>query len=65
MSETSKVVRPCCTEDEGGPLGAAFQEEASNHQKVLLLRATVLNVLAKVRAIGQVSIGKVMNKNRI
>ena len=65
MSEASKMLLPCCTEDEGRSLGAAFQEEASNHQKGLLLRAMVLNVLAKVRAIGQVSIGKVMYKNRI
>jgi hypothetical protein len=41
------MLLPCCTEDEGRSLGAAFQEEASNHQKGLLLRAMVLNVLEK------------------
>jgi len=65
MSEASKMLLPCCTEDGGRPPEAAFQEEASNHQKGLSLRAAVLNVLVKVRAIGQVSIGKVMYKNRI
>ena len=27
-------VQPCCTEDEGRPLGAAIQVEASNHRKL-------------------------------
>ena len=47
MSEASKMLLPCYTEDEGRSLGAAFQEESSNHQKGLLLRAMVLNVLEK------------------
>jgi hypothetical protein len=45
MSEANKMSRPCCTEDEGRSLGAVFQEEASNHQKGLLLRAMVLSIL--------------------
>ena len=47
MSEASKMLFPCCTEDEGRSLGAAFQEEASNHQKGLSLRAVVFSVLEK------------------
>ena len=65
MSEANKFLRPCCTEDGGRPPEAAFQEEASNRQKGLSLRAMVLNVLEKSEIFGQVSIGKVMNKNRI
>ena len=35
------------TKDEGGPLGAALQEEASNHLKLRRLRALVVSVKEK------------------
>jgi hypothetical protein len=41
-------LQPCCTEDEGGPLGAAMQVEASNHLKLLWSKATVVSVKEKV-----------------
>jgi len=40
-------VQPCCTEDEGGPLGAAMQVEASNHLKLLWSKAMVVSVKEK------------------
>jgi hypothetical protein len=39
---------PCCTGDEGRPLGAAMQVEASNHLKLLWSKATVVSVKEKV-----------------
>jgi hypothetical protein len=33
--------------DEGGPLGAVFQEKASNHFKLLRLRGVVVSVEGK------------------
>jgi RNA-directed DNA polymerase len=41
-------LQPCCTEDEGGPLGAAMQVEASNHLKLLWSKAMVVSVKEKV-----------------
>ena len=38
---------PCCTRDEGGPLGAAMQVEASNHLKLLWSKAMVVSVKEK------------------
>ena len=38
----------CCTGDEGRPLEAALQEEASNHLKLQRLRADVVSVKEKV-----------------
>jgi hypothetical protein len=40
---------PCLTEDEGGPLGAAVQAEASNHRKLLWAKAMVVSVTEKAR----------------
>ncbi len=37
----------CCIEDEGRPLRAAFQEEASNHRKLRRSRAGVVSVTEK------------------
>lgn len=36
-------------EDEGGPLGAAIQVEASNHRKLLWVKAMVVSVTEKTR----------------
>ena len=41
-------MQPCCTRDEGGPLGAAVQAEASNHLKLLWSKAMVVSVKEKV-----------------
>ena len=38
-----------CTRDEGRPLGAALQEEASNHLKLLWSKAMVVSVKEKAR----------------
>ena len=38
-----------CTRDEGGPLGAGLQEQASNHLKLLWSRAMVVSVEEKSR----------------
>jgi len=40
---------PCCTEDEGRPLGAAIQVEASNHLKLLRAKAVVVSVKEKAK----------------
>jgi hypothetical protein len=37
----------CCTRDEGGPLGAAVQAEASNHPLLLPLREVVVSELGE------------------
>lgn len=39
----------CCTEDEGRPLEAAMQVEASNHLKLLWTKAMVVSVKEKAR----------------
>ena len=36
-----------CAEDEGGPLGAGLQEQASNHLKLLWSKAMVVSVEEK------------------
>ena len=36
-----------CTKDEGGPLGAGLQEQASNHLKLLWSKALVVSVKEK------------------
>jgi hypothetical protein len=38
-----------CVEDEGGPLGAGLQEQASNHLKLLWPKAMVVSVEEKSR----------------
>ena len=43
-------VQPCCTRDEGGPLGAAVQAEASNPPLLLPSREAVVSELGKGRA---------------
>lgn len=42
-------VQPCCTRDEGGPLEAAVQAEASNHPLLLPLREVVVSESGKGR----------------
>ncbi len=37
----------CCTEDEGGPFGAALQEEAPNYHERLRSKAVVVSVMEK------------------
>ena len=39
----------CCIRDEGGPLDIAFQEEVSNHPKLLRSRVVVVSVGGKGR----------------
>jgi len=39
----------CCTKDEGRPLVAVLQEEASNHLKLRWLRAMVVSVKEKAK----------------
>lgn len=41
------TVQPCCVSDEGRPLEAAVQAEASNHRKLRRLRAGVVSVTEK------------------
>ena len=41
--------RLCLTEDEGRPLGAAIQVEASNHRKLLRSKAVVVSVTEKAK----------------
>ena len=38
-----------CTKDEGGPLGAGLQEQASNHLKLLWPKVMVVSVEEKAR----------------
>jgi RNA-directed DNA polymerase len=40
-------VQPCCTRDEGGPLGAAVQAEAPNYPLLLPSREVVVSELGK------------------
>jgi len=42
--------QPCCTKDEGRPLGVGLQEQASNHLKRLWSKAMVVSVKAKGEA---------------
>jgi hypothetical protein len=42
-----RFVKRCCGEDEGRPLGVAFQEEASNHPLLLRLRDVVVSERGK------------------
>jgi hypothetical protein len=35
MGALKHPVQPCCTKDEGRPLEAGLQEQASNHLKLL------------------------------
>ena len=43
-------VQPCCTSDEGRPLEAAVQAEASNHPRLLPLREAVVSAVGNGRA---------------
>ncbi len=43
-------MKSCCVEDEGRPLEAALQEEASNHSELLRPKAVVVSVREKGRA---------------
>lgn len=45
--DVTHSVQPCCTGDEGWPLGAAIQVEASNHLKLLWSKAMVVSVKEK------------------
>jgi hypothetical protein len=47
---TESSVQPCCTSDEGRPLEAAVQAEASNHPLLLPLREVVVSEMGKGRA---------------
>ena len=46
-SVSEKKTEPNCTRDEGGPLGAAMQVEASNHRKRLWSKAMVVSITEK------------------
>ena len=41
--------QPCCTRDEGGPLGAGIQVQASNHLELRGSKAQVVSVEEKAR----------------
>ena len=41
--------QPCCTRDEGGPLEAGLQGQASNHLELLRSKAVVVSVKEKAR----------------
>ena len=47
--ELSRELALRCIRDEGGPLGAAIQVEASNHLKLLWTKAMVVSVKEKAR----------------
>ena len=42
--------KPCLTEDEGRPFGAAMQVGAPNHRKLLWAKAMVVSVTVKGEA---------------
>jgi hypothetical protein len=42
-------LKPCLAKDEGRPLGAAMQVEASNHRKLLCSKAMVVSVTEKAK----------------
>ncbi|WP_205078119.1 hypothetical protein [Pelotomaculum propionicicum] len=44
-----RALKPCLIEDEGRPLGAAIQVEASNHRKLLWSKAMVVSVTEKAK----------------
>ncbi len=50
MPRRSASEQPCCMRDEGRPLGAAVQAEASNHPLLLCSRDMVVSELGKGRA---------------
>jgi len=41
------TLMPCCTSDEGRPLGVADQAEIPNHPELYSLRAVVVSVMGK------------------
>jgi hypothetical protein len=45
----STLEQPCCTQDEGRPLGTALQEEVPNHLTRRWLRARVVSGEEMVR----------------
>ena len=45
---TNSLMQPCCTKDEGRPLGAVMQVKAPNHLKLLRSKAVVVSVKEKV-----------------
>jgi len=56
-SQEPKTLRNC-TNDEGGPFGAALQGEASNHLKLLWLKSPVVSVEEKAHKMCQVGTKK-------
>ncbi len=52
--ETLEV--PCCTRDEGGPLGTGVQAQVPNHLKLRWSRARVVSVQEKARRTRQVRV---------
>ena len=56
--------KPCCTEDEGRPLGVTMQVEASNRLKLLWSKAMVVSVKEKVFLKDQVCAKETNNLNR-
>ena len=51
-----------CTKDEGRPLGAGLQEQASNHLKLLWSKAMVVSVEEKSRH--QIAAGRTQRDER-
>jgi hypothetical protein len=42
-------VKKSCVKDKGGPLGIGFQEQVSNHSKLLRPKDVVVSVGGKIR----------------
>ncbi|WP_174134219.1 hypothetical protein [Wolbachia endosymbiont of Atemnus politus] len=49
--------------DEGGPLGAGLQEQASNYHKLLWSRVKVVSVMEKAQLCVMYEIGRRMKMN--
>jgi len=49
-AEQQDAVMPCCTSDEGRPLGVAGQAEIPGHPELHSLRAVVVSVMEKSKS---------------
>lgn len=43
------MIKKSCVKDKGGPLGIGFQEQVSNHSKLLRPKDVVVSVGGKIR----------------
>ena len=60
--ERSAKVERCYGKDEGRPLGAAFQEEASNRPRLLRLRGVVVSAGGK--GVAEITSGRAQGDER-